>query len=387
MSLSSLPRLPHALVVSKLEMAKKSVQMTLAEMLRTGTISLEDESTDDWWDTDPPEGRELDEEEAGHEDGADRGGGGTWNLPLGFVVVYVCPLGDGRERPPIHKSLVGRTSLLRASCQTKSRPSELTDLRSWIDSPSALPFGWKPTSTTSRRDRSSGRLSSQERYVSHHLITPTVSKRFLSVLIVAAAQDIDHLQALCASTHISPRLHNYIFSLLTAARHHPSLDAALLTARAVADYTDLVRASRVVLGREESVTVSSAASPSSMLSSARVLSASDADARRMVMSGLEHRLRVREGGGEYVMASLVSTAVGVDESNGADVSRKVRQRGRHGRSTVSALGDEGPNEEAGYDAEQSSMEDGKGASNESEDGYEEERHTVQEILQSILEEV
>jgi hypothetical protein len=30
---------------------------------------------------------------------------GSWNLPEGFIVVYVCPL-DPRERPAIHKSLV-----------------------------------------------------------------------------------------------------------------------------------------------------------------------------------------------------------------------------------------------------------------------------------------
>lgn len=31
---------------------------------------------------------------------------GSWTLPEDFFVVYVCPLRDDRERPPIHKSLV-----------------------------------------------------------------------------------------------------------------------------------------------------------------------------------------------------------------------------------------------------------------------------------------
>lgn len=30
---------------------------------------------------------------------------GVWNLPDGFIMVYVCPW-DARERPAVHKSLV-----------------------------------------------------------------------------------------------------------------------------------------------------------------------------------------------------------------------------------------------------------------------------------------
>lgn len=52
------------------------------------------------------------------------------------------------------------------------------------------------------------------------------------------------------------------------------LAGTLLTARAVSDYTDLIRASRVVLGREDRLATATPLNPSNV----PVLSASDTDA-------------------------------------------------------------------------------------------------------------
>jgi hypothetical protein len=72
-------QLPHAIVISGLETASSAVQETLWDVLRTRTVVLEE---------------------------ADGGHGNVWNLPDGFILVYVCPLGDGSSRPAIQNALV-----------------------------------------------------------------------------------------------------------------------------------------------------------------------------------------------------------------------------------------------------------------------------------------
>ncbi|KAG8960625.1 hypothetical protein FRC00_014535, partial [Tulasnella sp. 408] len=70
------PRLPHALVLSRLEKAKPSVQDALADVLRSRRVSPDDYAlTDGFWD----EEEEEDEEAVA---------GGSWNLPEGFIVIY-----------------------------------------------------------------------------------------------------------------------------------------------------------------------------------------------------------------------------------------------------------------------------------------------------------
>ncbi|KAG8978576.1 hypothetical protein FRB94_013498 [Tulasnella sp. JGI-2019a] len=328
------PRLPHALVLSKLEKAKKSVQQSLAEVMRTGCIAFEDtdETVDDWWNIDITT---LDDQK--NDDFGGLGSGGAWNLPSGFIVVYVCPLGDGKGRPPIQKCLLDKFAF--------SAPIRLEK-----DTYNVSPGPFRRTALISR-------------------------------------EDIDRLQTLCSSTHISPKLQNYIASLLTAARHHPTLEATLLTARAVTDYADLVRASRVILGRNEQVSSGADARSATLIPETRILSASDGDARRMVMSSLEHRLKVRDGVSNYVLGSLECTAVEEAEDG-------LRQRG--GGKRRKNMFDATMDMENGYDAEQSSMEHGKGRSRwrrpprrntDDDNGEEDERPTVQMVLQSILDDV
>lgn len=73
-------QLPHALVVSGLESASSSVQETLWDMLRTRMVVLEQEG-------------EV---------------GNIWNLPDGFILIYVCSLGDGSSRPALQSALVSQ---------------------------------------------------------------------------------------------------------------------------------------------------------------------------------------------------------------------------------------------------------------------------------------
>ena len=100
---TSAPRLPHALVLSKLENASPEVQVALADVMRAGLISF-DEYLDDPWDIDfGDEPRKRADEES-------RPPATSWNLPRGFIVVYVCPFGDERERVAVERCLVGHNA-------------------------------------------------------------------------------------------------------------------------------------------------------------------------------------------------------------------------------------------------------------------------------------
>ncbi|KAF5338514.1 hypothetical protein D9611_013297 [Ephemerocybe angulata] len=57
---------------------------------------------------------------------------------------------------------------------------------------------------------------------------------------------IDTLRRHCRATHFTPELGMYLSDLFAAARHHPRLDGMLLTAKARKDAEDLARAARVI---------------------------------------------------------------------------------------------------------------------------------------------
>jgi hypothetical protein len=88
------PRLPHALVLSRMEKSSTAVQFALTDVLRSKRVFLNDRLGDDG--------------EARSEKGKDKrvDTGSVWNLPEGFMVVCVVPTGDGFERPPLHRTLV-----------------------------------------------------------------------------------------------------------------------------------------------------------------------------------------------------------------------------------------------------------------------------------------
>jgi hypothetical protein len=90
--------LPKALVVSGLELTSWATQRALVEVFTERRVVLEsgrdskNEKADVTGKKSSKDDREFVED-------------GVWNLPDGFIMVYVCSL-DPRERPKIHKSLV-----------------------------------------------------------------------------------------------------------------------------------------------------------------------------------------------------------------------------------------------------------------------------------------
>ncbi len=87
----SLPQLPRALVITGLDNASVLSQRALAQVLADKKILFEagcdSRLRQDGQDETDPEYE------------------GSWDLPDGFIVIYVCPM-EPRERPDIHKALV-----------------------------------------------------------------------------------------------------------------------------------------------------------------------------------------------------------------------------------------------------------------------------------------
>lgn len=71
--------LPHVLAISGMENTTVSVQRALWKLLTDNEFDFHVRST---------------------------GAPEPWKLPDNFLVICVCPLGDTRERPPLHRSLV-----------------------------------------------------------------------------------------------------------------------------------------------------------------------------------------------------------------------------------------------------------------------------------------
>lgn len=86
-----LPQLPRALVITGLDNASVLSQKALVQVLADRKVLLEP-------------GRDSRLRQDGQDD-TDPEYEGTWNLPDGFIVIYVCS-SEPRERPDIHKSLV-----------------------------------------------------------------------------------------------------------------------------------------------------------------------------------------------------------------------------------------------------------------------------------------
>ncbi|KAJ7072041.1 hypothetical protein C8F01DRAFT_1102300 [Mycena amicta] len=147
---------PRAVVISGLENATLTSQRALTRALAERRVVLEDEDGDETYDE-------------------------VWNLPDGFMIVYVCPF-DGRERPPIDKTLLDKFAM-SATIQSRS------------------PVGHH-----------------------HHLHHPLLQHPLVPTAL------LHDLRATYHRTHLAPVLNIYALDLFSAARHHPQLDAMLLTA-------------------------------------------------------------------------------------------------------------------------------------------------------------
>lgn len=188
----------------------------------------------------------------------------------------------------------------------------------------------------------------------HPFVPPNAPQPLLPVTL------LPELRHLCGQAHMEPDLELYIADLFSAARHHPELDGTLLTARARKDVDGLAKAGRVVGGDltgvevvkalaeisaeeeesesgergnnqagDESTSVRPAPSVVSAARHEEVLDVSEADIARIVPRVISHRLRVRDGPEDEILASVVYSAV---RSHGSEDQEEEGQAWE--RSTV-----------------------------------------------------
>jgi hypothetical protein len=190
----------------------------------------------------------------------------------------------------------------------------------------------------------------------HPLIPPEPPQRLLPPTL------LPELRRLFYEVHMQSGLDLYIVNLFAAARHHPELDGTLLTARARKDVDSLVRAGRVVGGdltgvevikalaeiraREEETesgergddrtgdeTTTMNRVPSIMSTAGyEELDVSEADIARIVPRVISHRVRVRDGLEDEILASVVYSAVRGPQ--GSEETWDQGRRPRWERSTV-----------------------------------------------------
>ncbi|PVG02573.1 hypothetical protein CPB86DRAFT_772754 [Serendipita vermifera] len=169
-------QLPHAVIISGLETTSSAVQDTLLDVIRTRAVVLESED--------------------GTEDG-----GTIWNLPDGFILICVCPLGDGSSRPGLQSSLLDRfafhANVLLSFPGTPSEP---------------------PKSPLLRR-------------------TALLSRDYL-----------ESIQRIIRETEINDVLDMYIANLISSIRYHPQLDASLISSRCTKDLHEFTKAAWLFMG-------------------------------------------------------------------------------------------------------------------------------------------
>lgn len=163
---------------------------------------------------------------------------GNAETPQGFIAIYVCAAND-TERPPIHKSLLDRFSLSHDVNISQSIRLALHSLFSSQSfsysnpgSPTVVTYPL-PTPPYFNKPLPSAHPSRQAP-------PPSFSAEPLPWSF------IETLQKHCKRAYFAPELSLHLSDLFAAARHHPRLDGMLLTARARKDAEDLARAARVI---------------------------------------------------------------------------------------------------------------------------------------------
>ncbi|KAH9061228.1 hypothetical protein EDB87DRAFT_1610668 [Lactarius vividus] len=268
----------------------------------------------------------------------------SWDLPEDFVLVCVCPF-DPRERPSVHKSLLDKFSL---SVPVALHPSTRQAYTAYLASQSPGTRSPSQASTPAQQQ------------------TAPILPRDL----------LPRLRSLSTPAHVNihASLRLYIADLIGAARHHHELDGTLLGARCVQDAEALVRAHRVLgagdvgsalIERVAAFPATPAAGSSGSLhasvhlqwariapSATSLPSRSDAsgaeadwlhvdprekwdvsevDAAKVVPRVISHRLRVRDGPEDEMMAGVVYLAtaprvpVGVESNEGVWRRRTVKE--------------------------------------------------------------
>ncbi|KAF9073617.1 hypothetical protein BDP27DRAFT_1417088 [Rhodocollybia butyracea] len=229
-------QLPGALVISGLENASIASQRTLVDVLTERRVVLEDDieirgknyrhSTKSATDTDTTNMSSV------------------WPLPQGFLLVYVCSL-DERERPPIHKPLLDKFAMsatvslhptVRSLAKSFFRPLSLRS--SPILSPIPQAANYPPNSTPPFLSQ-----PLPQRHISPGIMTP--SNGFHAVITPEA---MGQLKETYSQVHIPSTLNLYLSDLFSAARHHHQLEGQLLSVIATNDALELSRAARVLGG-------------------------------------------------------------------------------------------------------------------------------------------
>jgi hypothetical protein len=158
-------------------------------------------------------------------------------LPEDFILVYVCPF-DPRERPSIHKSLVCHPLMACPShISYDTAPLQLDKFS--LSVAVALHSSTREAHAAYLPSNFSGTQSSSLFFAS--ALPPTPNP-------VLPRDFLPRLRSLSTPTHVNihPSLRLYIADLIAAARHHHELDGTLLGIRCVQDAEALARAHRVL---------------------------------------------------------------------------------------------------------------------------------------------
>ncbi|KZS98489.1 hypothetical protein SISNIDRAFT_481222 [Sistotremastrum niveocremeum HHB9708] len=207
---------PQALVISGLEQSGRSAQEALLEVLTDGQATSAE--------------------------------GAIWTVPEDFILICICPRGDGTERPPIVKSLLDHFALSAFS----SCPSPYHSLQRHSEEP------------------------------------------------ILATEDLHNLRVLQSACTMHHSVQLYLRDLITATRHENRVDATFLTVRCSRDFQDLAKAYRVLHG------------PSTLshkLNHSQGMFVDPSDVINVYEGVVAHRLRVRDGPWAETLSPLWGTTV------------------------------------------------------------------------------
>ncbi|KAJ2920017.1 hypothetical protein MD484_g446, partial [Candolleomyces efflorescens] len=183
--------LPRALILSGIEKSSAVVQHALSNALSERCVTLDEDA------------------------------GGVWQFPPGFITIYVCSLNNSK-RPAIEKSLSSSFSY-----STPGSPS--IPYQTPLPQTQTPPYYSKPLPPVQPI---------------RHLNSTNPAPVFFQEVFLESF--IELLRRHCRKTYLAPELGLYLSDLFSAARHHPLVDGMLLTARARKDAEDLARAARVI---------------------------------------------------------------------------------------------------------------------------------------------
>jgi hypothetical protein len=112
-------------------------------------------------------------------------------------------------------------------------------------------------------------------------------------------------------------------ALLAATRHHPELDGTLLTLQSSKDFTDLVRASRIIFGGAQ-YWPSRPPGREGLADPPPKMDATEVDVLRVFTHVVAHRLRVRDGPADELLGSMAYGVVqSARDQNSATVIRRT----------------------------------------------------------------